>query len=151
MRMIIAYGLPGYGPEASGDNFAVCDTWPDAADEIRRLLEESAEGENDSAEAEADGGGDFELAWHTRKHADEMWNLAENFHNRRMKAPLYENSPQLWDETISRMISENFPYDVNDSCRIYAWEDDEFGADTDSISPAEKWRETNSIDRRNII
>jgi hypothetical protein len=133
MRFITAYGLPGYGPDASDDNYGVSETWPRVADELARMLAESADGEGDSAEAYADAG-DYETAWATRKHADEMYNLAENLDNKRADAPLYAGNPALWAETIERIVGENFPYDVSQSCRIYAWADDEFGADGDSDS-----------------
>lgn len=133
MRFITAYGLPGYGPDASDDNYGVSETWPQVADELRRMLEESAEGEDDSAEGYADAG-DYETAWNTRKHADEMWNLAANLDNKRQHAPLYDGRPDLWAKTIERIVPENFPYDVNSSCRIYAWESEDFGADDDTDS-----------------
>jgi hypothetical protein len=131
MRFITAYGIPGYGPDASDDNYGVCETWPQVADELKRMLEESADGEGDSAEAYAESG-DYETAWKTRKHADEMYSLAANLDNKRQHAPLYSGRPDLWAETIERIVSENFPYDVNNSVRIYAWEDDEFGTDDDT-------------------
>lgn len=130
MRFITAYGLPGYGPDASDDNYGVCEDWPAVADELARMLTESADGEGDSAEAYA-AQGDYQTAWETRKHADEMYNLAANLNNGRANAPLYRGNPELWAETIERIVSEQFPYDVNQSCRIYAWADDNFGADAD--------------------
>ena len=133
MRFITAYGIPSYGPDASDDNYGVCETWPQVVDELRRMLEESADGEGDSAESYAEAG-DYETAWKTRKHADEMYNLAANLDNSRQHAPLYEGQPELWAETVERIVSENFPYDVTSGCRIYAWEDDEFGADEDTDS-----------------
>lgn len=131
MRIITAYGLPGYGPDASDDNYSMCETWPDVADELRRMLEESADSEGDSAEGYAQHG-DYESAWNTRKHADEMYNLAANLDNKRQHAPLYEGNPEAWAQTIEQIVSDNFPYDVNPSCRIYAWESEDFGADDDS-------------------
>jgi hypothetical protein len=130
VRFVMDYGIPGYGPDASNDSFSIADNWPDVADDLRRRLEECAEGENDSATMYAEQG-DYETAWKTRKHADEMWNLAANLNNDRRNAPLYKDNPALWDETIKKIIAENFPYDVNSGLRIYAWEDDEFGADAD--------------------
>jgi hypothetical protein len=127
MRFITAYGISSYGPDASDDNYGVSETWTGAADELARMLEESADGEGDSAESYADAG-DYETAWKTRKHADEMYNLAANLDNKRQHAPLYEGNPALWDATIASIIAENFPYDVSSGCRIYAWESDDFGA-----------------------
>jgi hypothetical protein len=132
MRFIIAYGLPGYGPNASDDNYSVTETWPQVADELARMLNESAEIENDSAAMHAEQG-DYEAAWKTREHADEMHNLAENLSNKRQDAPLYRGNTALWAETVERIVTENFPYDVSNSCRIYAWESDDFGADSDDI------------------
>ena len=130
MRYIVAYGLPGYGPDASDDNYGVCENWPAVADELARMLTESADGEGDSAEAYAEHG-DYQTAWETRKHADEMYNLAAILNNDRQNAPLYKGRPDLWAETVERTVTEHFPYDVNDSCRLYAWESEEFGADED--------------------
>ena len=131
MRFITAYGIPGYGPDASDDNYGISETWPQVADDLKRRLEESADSEGDSAESYAQAG-DYETAWNTRKHADEMYNLAAQLDNQRQHAPLYEGRPELWAETIERIVSENFPYDVTSGCRIYAWEDAEFGADDDT-------------------
>lgn len=128
MRYIVAYGLPGYGPDASDDNYSVCEDWPSVADECKRMLEESADSEEDGATIAAESR-DYETAWKTHKHAEEMYNLAANFNNDRQHAPLYEGKPELWAETIERLVSENFPYDVNQSCRIYAWESEDFGAE----------------------
>lgn len=128
MRYITAYGIPGYGPDASDDSYSMCETWPDVADDLKRRLEECADSEGDSAESYADAG-DYETAWNTRKHADEMYNLAANLDNKRQHAPLYEGQPDLWAETIERIVAEHFPYDVNDSTRIYAWDSAYFGAD----------------------
>ncbi len=130
MRFITAYGIPGYGPDASDDNYGISETWPQVADELRRMLEESADSEGDSAAQYAQAG-DYETAWNTRKHADEMYNLADNLNNSRADAPLYRDDPKVWDATIERTVGENFPYDVNSGCRIYAWADDEFGADSE--------------------
>jgi hypothetical protein len=130
MRIITAYGLPGYGPDASDDNYGVSDSWPQVAYELKRMLEESADSAGDQAEAYANAG-DYEEAWNTRKHADEMYNLAANLDNKRKHAPLYEGNPQLWAETLEKIVTENFPYDVDQSCRIYAWESEDFGADSD--------------------
>jgi hypothetical protein len=94
------------------------------------MLEESADSAGDHAEMYATGE-DYEQAWKTRKHADEMYNLAANLDNKRAHAPLYEGNPDLWAQTIARIVSENFPYDVDQSCRIYAWESEDFGADSD--------------------
>ena len=132
MRFITAYGIPGYGPDASDDNYSVCDTWPQVADDLKRRLEECADGEGDSAEGYADAG-DYETAWNTRKHADEMYNLAANLDNKRQDAPLYKGRPDLWAETIKRIVGENFPYDVTSGGQIYAWESDEFGVDDDPV------------------
>jgi len=118
---IAAYGIPGYGPDASDSGYYGSETWQGLADDLKRMLEESAEGENDSAAMYAESG-DYETAWNTRKRADEMYNLAANLDNKRQDAPLYRGNPQLWAETIERIVGENFPYDVNDSTRIYAWE-----------------------------
>jgi hypothetical protein len=152
MRFITAYGIPGYGPDASDGNYGVHTTWPDVADELARMLEESADSEGDSASAYADAG-DYKTAWNTRNHADEMYNLAAQLDNKRQHAPLYEGNPQLWAETIERIVSDNFAYDVNQSLRIYAWESDDFGADEDDEIDAstEAWRATSNINRRNII
>jgi len=128
MRFITAYGLPGYGPDASDDNYGVHETWPDVAWRLGEMLRESADSKGDSAQMHADAG-DYETAWNTRKHADEMYNLAANLNNTRAHAPLYEGNPQLWAETVERIVSESFPYDVNDSIRIYAWKSDDFGVD----------------------
>lgn len=51
--------------------------------------------------------------------------------NERRSAPLYAGDPTGWALTIERIVAENFPYDVDSGCRIYAWEDAGFGADED--------------------
>jgi len=131
MRYITAYGIPGYGPDASDDNFGVSDSWPQVADELKRMLEESADSADDAAGMWAESG-DYEQAWKTRKRADEMYNLAANLNNDRQHAPLYEGQPELWAKTIERIVSDNFPYDVDSGCRIYAWQSEDFGADDDT-------------------
>ncbi len=128
MRIITAYGIPGYGPDASDDNFGVHSSWVDVADEVRRMLDSSADGLGDSASASA-GQGDYETAWNTRKQADELYNLAANLSNTRADAPLYRGDAAMWDAEIERIIGENFPYDVDSGCRIYVWADDAFGMD----------------------
>ena len=132
MRIITAYGLPGYGPDASDDNYGIGDNWPAVASELKRMLEESADSAGDQAEMYA-GGGDYREAWNTRKHADEMYDLAASLDNKRANAPLYAGNPELWAETIERIVSDSFPYDVDQSCRIYCWESEEFGADSDDM------------------
>jgi hypothetical protein len=128
LRVIVATGIPGYGPDAANENYAVCGAWPDVADAIRDELQICADMEHDSAESYADSG-DYKAAWETHKRVEDMANLAANFDNARQDAPLYEGQPALWDETIERMVSEHFPYDVNSSLRLYVWESAEFGAD----------------------
>lgn len=128
LRMIAAYGIPGYGPDASDGNFSVMDTWPDVADELVRMLQESADSAGDDAAASAENG-DYETAWKTRTHADEMYNLAAQLNNERQHAPLYEGKPELWAQTIERIVAENFPYDVDASTRLYCWQSDDFGTD----------------------
>jgi hypothetical protein len=133
MRYILAYGLPGYGPDASDDNFSVATTWRDVADEARRMLEESADQAGDSA-AVAANAGDYETAFKTREHADAMFNLAATFDNKRSEAPLYRGDAAAWDATIERLVGEHFPYDVDPGCRLYVWESEEFGiADEDLL------------------
>jgi hypothetical protein len=136
MRFVTDYGIPGYGPDASNDSYTISATWPDVADDLKRRLEESADGEGDSAAAYAEAG-DYETAWNTRKHADEMYNLAAQLDNQRQHAPLYEGQPELWAKTIERIVAENFPYDVNSGLRIYAWDSDEYAADDDDEEPDE--------------
>lgn len=128
MRMILAYGIPGYGPDASDDNYSVCETWPQVAAVARRMLAESADGLGDGAEVAAQQG-DYETAWKTRARADEMYNLHDTLSNERANAPLYAGKPELWDAEIERIIGESFPYDVDPGCRIYVWESSEFGLD----------------------
>jgi hypothetical protein len=144
MRMIIAYGLPGYGPDASDDNFSVATTWRAIADEVCRMLEESADQAGDSAVSYADAG-QYEDAWKTRAEADTMYNLAQAFDNKRSDAPLYRGDAAAWDAEIERLVGEHFPYDVAHNCRLYVWESEEFGiADEDeldvTLSRAD-WRE----------
>jgi hypothetical protein len=144
MRMILAYGLPGYGPEASDDNFSVATTWRDVADEVRRMLSESADQAGDTAVSYADAG-QYEDAWKIRAEADTMYNLAATFDNKRASAPLYRGDAAAWDATIERLVAEHFPYYVADNCRLYVWESDTFGIADDDILGADltraEWRE----------
>lgn len=130
MRYIVDTGLPGYGPDASNDSFSIAGSWPDLADILRDELNRLAESELDSAVGSADAG-DYETAWNTRVHCDEMFNLADNLSNTRMDAPLYAGRPELWNETVERIVGEHFPYDVNSGLRLYCWQSDEYGADND--------------------
>jgi hypothetical protein len=140
MRMILAYGLPGYGPDASDDNFSVATTWRDVADEARRMLEESADQAGDTA-AMCANDGQYEDAWKIRAEADTMYNLAANLDNKRSDAPLFRGNPATWDRAIQSMVEEHFPYDVADNCRLYVWESDEFGIADDDILGADLTRE----------
>jgi hypothetical protein len=117
---IAAYGIPGYGPDASDSGYYESETLTGLADDLKRMLEESADSEGDSAVMYAESG-DYETAWNTRQRADAMYNLAANLNNDRQHAPLYAGKPELWAETLERIVGENFPYDVNNSTRIYAW------------------------------
>jgi hypothetical protein len=144
MRYVLAYGLPGYGPDASNDNFSVATTWRDVADEAARMLSESADQAGDTAVIYADAG-QYEEAWKTRAEADTMYNLAASLDNKRADAPLYRDQPTAWDVTISRLVGEHFPYDVADNCRLYVFESEEFGIADDDILGADltraEWRE----------
>jgi hypothetical protein len=134
MRYILAYGLPGYGPDASDDNFSVATTWRDVADEVRRMLSESADQAGDTAVSYADAG-QYEDAWKIRAKADTLYNLADSFDNKRANAPLFRGRPDTWNRAIQSMVEEHFPYDVADNCRLYVWESDTFGiADDDILS-----------------
>jgi hypothetical protein len=132
MRYILAYGLPGYGHDASDDNFSVATTWRDVADEAARMLSESADQAGDTAVSHADAGL-YEEAWKIRAEADTMYNLAASLDNKRSDAPLFRGNPATWDRAIQSMVEEHFPYDVADNCRLYVWESDTFG-----ISPEDE-------------
>jgi hypothetical protein len=123
MRFVMDYGIPAYGPDASNDSFRLAFTWPEVASTLQDMLKECAVSENDAARSCAESG-DYETAWKTREHADEMWNLAASLDNKRQDAPLYADKPELWAATIRSIVFENFPYDVNSTTRIYAWESD---------------------------
>jgi hypothetical protein len=144
MRYILAYGLPGYGPDASDDNFSVATTWRDVADEARRMLSESADQAGDTAVSYADAG-QYEDAWKIRAKADTLYNLADSFDNKRANAPLFRGRPDTWNRAIQSMVEEHFPYDVADNCRLYVWESDTFGIADDDILSAyltrAEWRE----------
>jgi hypothetical protein len=144
MRYILAYGLPGYGPDASDDNFSVATTWRDVADEAARMLSESADQAGDTAVGCADAG-QYEDAWKIRVEADAMYNLAACLDNKRSDAPLFRGNPATWDRAVQSMVEEHFPYDVADNCRLYVWESDEFGIADDDILGADltraEWRE----------
>ncbi len=131
MRIIVAYGLAGYGPDASNENYHVCETWPQVADALRMRLEESGESALQEAEIMA-AQGDYEAAWNRRKEADAMWHLSASLDNKRQDAPLYRGDPEAWAATIERIVGDNFPYDVSGSDRLYAWPDEEFAADEEA-------------------
>jgi hypothetical protein len=125
-------GLTGYGPDAS--DTGGFNAFTDAraiADQIVAELQVWAQSERDSADALADSG-DYQGAWRTLKHSDQLHNLADNFNNDRANAPLYVGDPVSWEQTIMRMVGEHFPIGVDpsygvaptDYCRsmVYVWE-----------------------------
>jgi hypothetical protein len=131
MRWIVDTGLPGYGPDASNESFIACETWCALADEIAGKLTEASESEGEVAATYGENG-QYADAWKTHEHSDKMAVLALNFDINRASSPLYAENHELWHDTIRTMIAENFPYDVNQSCRIYVWESDEFGTDIEN-------------------
>jgi hypothetical protein len=128
IRWVVDYGIPGQGPDASGDSFTVCATWTELADELRSRLEESAEGVKLHADVLAEAG-DYQAAWHTRARADDMWQLADTLSNDRASAPLYADDPAAWDMTIEEIVTASFPLRFEPGCAIYAFPSDTYGAD----------------------
>lgn len=114
----VAHGLPGYGPEA--ENAAECETWEGLADTLADELRRDAESEDESAGIHGEAG-DYQAAWEAHQRAESLANLAANLDNSRADAPLYRDSRRAWHETIARTVAENFPVDINSSCRLYAW------------------------------
>ena len=132
----VATGLAGYGPDASDGNWSTIDE-SDAtglADSIRGELQFIANFEREGAQAYADSE-DYENAWRTMENANTLWNLAENFDNKRAQAPLYAGNPALWHETIYRMVAESFPVDFRDgNSRLYVWECSETDCHDEEVS-----------------
>lgn len=140
MRYIIATGLPGYGPDASDDNYAIVDDrytedpWNTLAVAIREEIENLSEMLWQEMSALGDAG-DYEGYYKIHQRIIELDNLAANLSPSRQFAPLYAGDAPAWHAEIKRIIDENFPADINNSVRLYVWEDYEFAADDGEDNP----------------
>lgn len=136
MRYIIANGLPGYGPDASDDNYSIindqdtADPWNSLAVAVREELENSTGMLWDQMTAEGEAG-DYEGYFNTHQRILSLDNLAANLDPSRQYAPLYAGDAPAWHAEIKRIIDENFPLDIDQSNRLYVWEDYEFATDDD--------------------
>lgn len=115
-------GLTGYGPEAPDHGFTRYEEPTEVADAAQDELNQWSESERALAEQYARQA-DYKAAWQLNEHSLSLFYLAATFDNSRADAPLYAASPELWDETIIKLVAENFPHDVNEGrARIYVWE-----------------------------
>ena len=119
----IATGLAGYGPDGA-DGFGTAETLDDAAeyarDELRNAVDSCEEGADILA-----GEGRFEQAWNEHKRADRLEILRANIDPERQNAPLYKDRPEVWAETLSRILGEEFPCDISEHSRLYVWQCDD--------------------------
>lgn len=120
----VATGLQGYGPESDEFGFPTFEDSDDGlielVDEVHRILDEFSEWEFESADALGESG-QFEDAWKTRKHSDELDTLARNWSNDRRSAPAYAGDPALWSDWV-RSNLDAFPIDVSFNTRLYVWD-----------------------------
>jgi hypothetical protein len=116
----VAFGLTGYGPE-SDDGFHPLSGVREVAATICDDLENAIQNLVDSADTYAEHEC-FKEAWFERKRADELGNFASNLDASREQTPMYAENPELWEQTLTRLIDESFPLDVSDNTRLYAWE-----------------------------
>jgi hypothetical protein len=118
----VATGFAGYGPDGS-DGYLSADDVHGTAELIRSELNDEIDGLGDTAEGFAQSE-DFESAWKSRKLADELETFRMNVDSARASAPLYRDSPDAWVETLTRLIGEKFPMDldINGHRRLYVWQ-----------------------------
>lgn len=124
-----AYGLAGYGPDAS-DGWHSADDVLGIANVARTLLDESADRLVDAAEGEAQSG-NFERAWLTHKHGGGLDTLRANIDPKRGEAPLYRDKPGAWLAALTEVIGFEFPanLDIDGYSRLYIWECDSADCD----------------------
>lgn len=119
-------GLAGYGPDLEPEDTGYVtleETCEAIRDELSSLADFLIEGANIAGDEE-----DYEEAWKTAKLAESLETLRANLdYAGRSKAPLYRDNGALLDETMERIIGENFPLDVslNGYTRLYVWQADE--------------------------
>lgn len=125
MRYHVKTGITGYGPDLDES-----DEPYDGVDAVCMAINDELVAHIDMLAEDADqlgGGGFYEDAWKTAKLADYLDNVRRNFDPSRANAPLFRGNPKLWHETVSRLIGETFPLDVDlgETRRVYVWEADD--------------------------
>lgn len=119
-------GTAGYGPDLDTDDEPYADI-ASLCFVIRDELERSMESENDTAHMHAENG-DFEAAWLTHVHVEELDGICRNFdYERRSSAPAYVGNLAKLDQTMVELIGQTFPLDITQdgNTRLYVWEADD--------------------------
>jgi hypothetical protein len=89
------------------------------SDELKRASESAYElayilGDNE----------DYKEAWQEVVRSDNLQTLSKNFSIEREDAPAYKDDMPAWQETVLRLLAENFsPYvQISHNTGLYAWE-----------------------------
>lgn len=117
----VASGQTGCGPETA-DGVQTAEAPMALAEVVREELQHWVEFEQEGAGLFA-AAEDYEKAWFTLQHAEELEILRRNLDNARSEAPLYQGNQAAWEDTIRQIVtSDQFPVDVNDGrTRVYVW------------------------------
>ena len=119
----IAHGVTGYGPDLEPDDMPF-EGVREICDAIRWELERDADMLEDGASAMAEDG-DYESAWHAHARAGELLTLAMSLdYDRRATAPAYVDNVPALEESMLRIIGENFPLEISSgpAVTLYVWE-----------------------------
>lgn len=124
MELYVKCGIAGYGPDLDVEDEPYI-----GVDDVCSAIQYELDHAIDALWQEADAHGEaseFEDAWKSVRLARDLENVCANFDPRRKDAPLYRHNSRLWHETVSRMIRETFPLDVDRAAtRLYVWEVEE--------------------------
>lgn len=102
----VAYSIGSYGPDGS-EGFDWGETLTDIAELLCKAFDESGDMARDEAVNLAKNCL-FEDAWDANERALDLWNKSQNWNPERRDAVIYKRSPAAWDETLSRMLTDQF-------------------------------------------
>jgi len=110
-------GLGGLDDQLHDELLDAADRARDAAYSAGELANQQRKEGNDAAELEY-----LREFQQQVERVGSLSALATAFDPQRATAPLYKGNPALWEETVLRMVEENFPVRVQDNTCLYVWE-----------------------------
>lgn len=117
----VAYGLAGYGPDASdSDGFPTFESLGDALSYARDELSTDVDSLHISARMLAESE-DYKGAWFEMMRAEDLDILRMNLDPARASAPLYVDDAVAYRALQQSQLAD-FPVDVSASSRLYVWD-----------------------------